>query len=63
MPISELEGIGVHEADKERLLEQFSLYLDGIDELPETASDPGSPEGDLFSVFVELAAVRNEVRA
>jgi molecular chaperone GrpE len=63
MPISELEGIGVHEADKERLLEQFSLYLDGIDELPETASDPGSPEADLFSVFVELAAVRNEVRA
>jgi molecular chaperone GrpE len=63
MPISELEGIGVHEADKERLLEQFRLYLDGIDELPETASDPGSPEADLFSVFVELAAVRNEVRA
>jgi molecular chaperone GrpE len=63
MPISELEGIGVHEADKERLLEQFSLYLDGTDELPETASDPGSAEADLFSVFVELAAVRNEVRA
>jgi molecular chaperone GrpE len=63
MPISELEGIGVHEADKERLLEQFRLYLDGVDELPETASDPGSPEADLFSVFVELAAVRNEVRA
>jgi molecular chaperone GrpE len=63
MPISELEGVGVHEADKERLLEQFRLYLDGIDELPETASDPGSPEADLFSVFVELAAVRNEVRA
>jgi molecular chaperone GrpE len=63
MPISEMEGIGVHEAEKERLLEQFRLYLDGIDELPETASDPGSPEADLFSVFVELAAVRNEVRA
>jgi len=63
MPISELEGIGVHEAEKERLLEQFRLYLDGIDELPEMATDPGSPEADLFSVFVELAAVRNEVRA
>lgn len=50
------------EADKECLLEQFRLYLDGIDDLPETALDPGSPETDLYSVFVELAAVRNEVR-
>jgi molecular chaperone GrpE len=57
-----LEGIGVDEAEKERLLDQFRDYLDGIDELPEPASDPGSEEADLFSVFVELAAMRTEVR-
>ena len=56
------EGIGVDEADKERLLDQFRDYLDAMEELPETPSDPGSAEADLFSVFVELAAVRNEVR-
>ena len=56
--------MGVDEAEKERLLEQLRVYLDGIDTLPEPApsSDPGSPETDLFSVFVELAAVRNELR-
>ena len=56
------EGIGVGEAEKERLLGQFRDYLDAMEELPETASDPGSAEADLYSVFVELAAVRNEVR-
>lgn len=48
---------------KESLLEQFRQYLDGMDALPEPAhDDPGSGEADLFTVFVELAAVRNEVR-
>jgi molecular chaperone GrpE len=56
------EGIGVGEAEKERLLGQFRDYLDAMEELPETPSDPGSAEADLYSVFVELAAVRNEVR-
>ena len=42
---------------------QFRLTIStAMDELPETPSDPGSAEADLFSVFVELAAVRNEVR-
>jgi molecular chaperone GrpE len=52
----------VDEAEKERLLEQFRVYLGGIDTLPDPAPDPGTPEADLFSVFVELAAVRNELR-
>lgn len=51
------------DAAKEGLLQQFRDYLDGIDALPETAGDdPGSGAADLFTVFVELAALRNEVR-
>ncbi len=49
-------------AAKERLLDQLRQYLDGIETLPVPAPDPGSAEADLFTVFVELAAVRNEVR-
>jgi molecular chaperone GrpE len=57
------EGPGVDDAAKESLLQQFRHYLDGIDALPETTGgDPGSGEADLFTVFVELAALRNEVR-
>jgi molecular chaperone GrpE len=53
----------VDDVAKESLLQQFRQYLDGIDALPEMAGDdPGSGEADLFTVFVELAAVRNEVR-
>lgn len=52
------------DAAKENLLQQFRHYLDGIDTLPAmTGDDPGSGAADLFTVFVELAAVRNEVRA
>lgn len=50
------------EADKQLLLDQFSQYLDGIDALPAPDADPGSEQTDLYTVFVELAAVRNEVR-
>ena len=46
---------------KEALLDQFRGYLDSIEEAPVTAEAPGA-EADLFTVFVELAAVRNEVR-
>jgi molecular chaperone GrpE len=52
----------VDAAAKERLLDQLRQYLDGIETLPVPAPDPGSAEADLFTVFVELAAVRNEVR-
>jgi molecular chaperone GrpE len=47
---------------KERLLDELRQYLDGIEALPIAAPDPGSAEADLFTVFVELAAVRNELR-
>ena len=49
-------------AVKERLLEELRQYLDGVEALPVPAPDPGGAEADLFTVFVELAAVRNEVR-
>lgn len=51
------------DAVKERLLDELRQYLDGIDSLPEPAPDSGSTEADLYTVFVELAAIRNEVRA
>jgi molecular chaperone GrpE len=46
---------------KETLLDQFRCYLDNIEALPEPAEAPGT-EADLFTIFVELAAMRNEVR-
>jgi molecular chaperone GrpE len=52
----------VDDAVKERLLDQLRQYLDGIEALEEPAPDPGDTATDLFTVFVELAAVRNEVR-
>ena len=48
-------------AVKETLLDQFRCYLDSIEEAPEEPDAAGA-EADLFTVFVELAAVRNEVR-
>jgi molecular chaperone GrpE len=58
------ERSGVDDHDKGRLLDQFQRYLDSIETLPdETAGgDGGETETDLFTVFVELAALRNEVR-
>jgi molecular chaperone GrpE len=52
----------VDDAVKERLLDQLRHYLDGIEVLEEPAADPASTAADLFTVFVELAAVRTEVR-
>jgi molecular chaperone GrpE len=46
---------------KETLLDQFRSYLDTIETMPEPA-DASGEEADLFTIFVELAAVRNEVR-
>jgi molecular chaperone GrpE len=51
---------------RENLLSRFAAYLDGIDpdwsgEAP-PAVGAASEEADLFSVFVELAGLRNEVR-
>jgi molecular chaperone GrpE len=47
---------------KETLLGQFRCYLDGIEETPQPADAP-EPAADLFSVFVELAAMRTELRS
>jgi molecular chaperone GrpE len=46
---------------KETLLDRFRCYLDSIEEAPEEPDAAGA-EADLFTVFVELTAVRNEVR-
>src|ERR1700745_4511004 len=45
---------------KKTLLDRFAAYLDGVEqyELPAAVAE----ETDLFSVFVELSALRNEVR-
>jgi molecular chaperone GrpE len=58
----------VDETIREKLLNRFVAYLDGLDhdesgevETAATAEE-GSEEADLFSVFVELAGLRNEVR-
>jgi hypothetical protein len=52
------------ETIREKLLSRFVAYLDGLDhdesgEVPATAEETRE-EADLFSVFVELAGLRNE---
>ena len=54
------------ETIREKLLSRFVAYLDGLDhdesgEVPATVEE-AREEADLFSVFVELAGLRNEVR-
>jgi hypothetical protein len=51
----------VDAAVKETLLDQFRSYLDSLEEAQGEPDEPGA-EADLFTVFVELAALRNEVR-
>ena len=55
------------ETIREKLLSRFVAYLDGLDhdgsgEVPAGTTEEVSEEADLFSVFVELAGLRNEVR-
>jgi molecular chaperone GrpE len=55
------------ETIREKLLSRFAAYLDGLDhdesgEAPAGTAEEASEEADLFSVFVELAGLRNEVR-
>jgi molecular chaperone GrpE len=55
------------ETIREKLLSRFVAYLDGLDhdesgEAPAGTAEEGSEEADLFSIFVELAGLRNEVR-
>jgi molecular chaperone GrpE len=47
---------------KEALLDQFRSYLDSIETEAEPAAAPEPESADLYTVFVELAAMRNEVR-
>jgi molecular chaperone GrpE len=61
------KGTTVDETIRENLLSRFVAYLDGLDDdEPGKASagtDAEAPEeADLFSIFVELAGLRNEVR-
>jgi molecular chaperone GrpE len=55
------------ETTREQLLSRFVAYLDGLDpdgsgEAPAETTDEGTEEADLFSIFVELAGLRNETR-
>ena len=55
------------ETTREQLLSQFAAYLsglghDGSDVAPAATGAGATEESDLFSVFVELAGLRNEVR-
>jgi molecular chaperone GrpE len=46
---------------KRALLSRFSAYLDTVDDGPAPPDDPGET-ADLYSVFVEVAGLRSEVR-
>jgi molecular chaperone GrpE len=61
------KGTMLDETTREKLLSRFAAYLDGLDhhgsgDAPAGSAEEGSEEADLFSVFVELAGLRNEVR-
>jgi molecular chaperone GrpE len=66
LPEARPTGEGATPTIKEKLLGQFAEYLDGLDEQALDAAGGAAREGsetsDLFSVFVELAALRNETR-
>jgi molecular chaperone GrpE len=48
---------------KETLIAQFSGYLDSLPEAPtEVSVNEGTGEIDLYSLFIELAALKNEVK-
>lgn len=50
------------ESIKRILLEQFATYLDGVEQDGLLAAPVVAEEADLFSVFLELSGLRNEVR-
>jgi molecular chaperone GrpE len=51
----------VDEHIKQALLSRFSAYLDSAADQPEPPDDPGEAT-DLYSLFVEMAGLRSEVR-
>lgn len=61
-----MQGTSLDEALKVRLIEQFRRYLDSTGEVPKPDLAVGGAAGeasDLYTVFVEMAALRNETRA
>jgi molecular chaperone GrpE len=51
----------VDEHIKQALLSRFSAYLDSAADQPEPPDDPGEAT-DLYSLFIEMAGLRSEVR-
>jgi len=51
----------VDDTIKQTLLSQFSAYLDAAEHAPQPRDDP-EESADLYSVFVEMAGLRTEVR-
>jgi molecular chaperone GrpE len=51
----------VDDTIKRALLSRFSAYLDTVEDEPVPPDDPGET-ADLYSVFVEVAGLRSEVR-
>jgi molecular chaperone GrpE len=51
----------VDDSIKQALLSRFSAYLDMVEDDPSPPDEPGET-ADLYSVFVELAGLRSEVR-
>jgi molecular chaperone GrpE len=51
----------VGDSIRQALLDRFSAWLDTAEQEPESPEDPGQA-ADLFSVFVEMAGLRTEVR-
>src|SRR5207247_10079244 len=58
------KGKNLDEILKQEQLGRFATYLDAIEpsEADVDATADGSEEADLFSIFVELAGLRNETR-
>ena len=50
------------ETTKDALLTRFSDYLDGLDEVSETPAAGDEREIDLYTLFTELAGLRNEIK-
>jgi len=60
------QGTSLDETIRDKLLSRFVAYLDGLEHedagAAPAAGEEAREEADLFSVFVELAGLRNEVR-
>lgn len=55
------KAVNLDDARKDDLVAQFRRYLDGVEETSPPQLEAGEAT-DLYTVFVELAALRNEVR-